>query len=139
MYVMIPTQEQDCALHAEIFPLQIRPDLRKADRRSKHTCLSGSNSLRLSGFAIALHGRGMVPETKAEGRRISDKERKHSIPIVIGGTGHRQSGSRTGSGTGEAVQGDVPTDCCLHGLLLVLHPEQKQKRHCPRKDPNTPR
>ncbi len=47
-------------------PLQIRPDVCRADRRSKHTYLSSSSFLHLYDFAVALHGRNMPPDTAAE-------------------------------------------------------------------------
>ena len=44
-------------------PLHIEPGIGQANRRSKHTYLSGSNFLHLYDFAVALHGRDMPTET----------------------------------------------------------------------------
>ena len=52
----------DCTLA----PLTAKPCLCKADRRSKHTYLSGSNFLHLYDFAVTLHARSMPPETTTE-------------------------------------------------------------------------
>ncbi len=47
-------------------PLHIVPDIRRVDRRSKHTYLSSSNFLHLYDFAVALRGRKAPPETTTE-------------------------------------------------------------------------
>ena len=47
-------------------PLAVRPNLRKPNRRSKRTYLSGSNFLHLYDFAVALHARNMPENTGVE-------------------------------------------------------------------------
>ena len=46
--------------------MNIRPDIRPANRRIKHIYLSGSNFLHLYDFAVALHGKHMPEDTTAE-------------------------------------------------------------------------
>ena len=47
-------------------PLTVKPNLRKVDRRSKQTYLSGSNFLHLYDFAVALHARDLPEDTTPE-------------------------------------------------------------------------
>ncbi len=73
-------------------PLYIRPDVRKVDRRSKHTYLSGSNFLHLYDFAVALHGRRLPPETTAQ--ELEAKFNSQSLEYQLSGINRAKSFSR---------------------------------------------
>ena len=73
-------------------PLYIRPDVRKVDRRSKHTYLSGSNFLHLYDFAVALHGRNMPPETTAQ--ELEARFNSQSLEYQLSGINRAKSFSR---------------------------------------------
>ena len=76
----------------EAMPLYIRPDVRKVDRRSKHTYLSGSNFLHLYDFAVALHGRNMPPETTAQ--ELEARFNSQSLEYQLSGINRAKSFSR---------------------------------------------
>ena len=73
---------------AEI-PLHIRPDMRRVDRRSKHTYLSGSSFLHLYDFAAALHGRNMPSGTTAQ--ELEDKFASQSLEYQLSGINRAKS------------------------------------------------
>ena len=60
------TADIEKIVDTSFIPLTVRPSLRKADRKSKRTYLSGSNFLHLYDFAVVLHARNMPAGTSAE-------------------------------------------------------------------------
>ncbi len=60
------TADIEKIVDTSLAPLIVRPRLRKADRRGKHTYLSGSSFLHLYDFAVALHARNMPADTTPE-------------------------------------------------------------------------
>ena len=56
-------------------PLTVKPSMRKADRRVKHTYLSTSNFLHIYNFAVALHGRYAF-EGKEDKATIEEMEKE---------------------------------------------------------------
>ena len=57
------TADIEKIVDTSMMPLTVIPSLRKADRRSKHTYLSGSSFLHFYDFAVALHARNMPKGT----------------------------------------------------------------------------
>ncbi|MBQ6520127.1 MAG: hypothetical protein IJI14_15545 [Anaerolineaceae bacterium] len=57
------TRDIEKIVDTSIIPLTVTPELRKADRRSKHVYLSDSSFLHLYDFAVALHGRNKPDDT----------------------------------------------------------------------------
>ena len=73
-------------------PLHVVPDLRPANRRSKHIYLSESNFLHLYDFAVALHGRNMPSDTSAE--ELEEKFAVSSLEYQLAGINRAKSFSR---------------------------------------------
>ena len=53
-------------VNTSFIPLTVKTNMKKAERKNKHTYLSGSSFLHLYDFAVALHARSMPSETSAE-------------------------------------------------------------------------
>ena len=60
------TADIERIVDTSFIPLTVKPNIRKADRKSKRTYLSGSNFLHLYDFAVALHARSMPEDTSAQ-------------------------------------------------------------------------
>ena len=60
------TADIEKIVDTSFLPLTIRPSLRKVDRGSKRTYLSGSNFLHFYDFAVALHARSMPGDPSRE-------------------------------------------------------------------------
>ena len=73
-------------------PMDIKPGIRPADRRSKHIYLSGSNFLHLYDFAVALHGRNMPAGTTAE--ELEAKFSSQSLEYQLSGINRAKSFGR---------------------------------------------
>jgi len=73
-------------------PLHVVPDLRPANRRSKHIYLSESNFLHLYDFAVTLHGRNMPADTTAE--ELEEKFAVSSLEYQLAGINRAKSFSR---------------------------------------------
>ncbi len=56
------TADIEHIINNSIIPLEVKPDLRRIDRKNKHVYLSDSNFLHLYDFAVALHGRNRSPD-----------------------------------------------------------------------------
>ena len=60
------TADIESIVDTSFLPLKVTPKVQKADRKSKHTYLSGSNFLHMYDFAVALHARSMPADTSPE-------------------------------------------------------------------------
>ena len=60
------TADIEKIVDTSFIPLTVKPSLRKVDRKSKHTYLSGSSFLHFYDFAVALHARSMPGEPTRE-------------------------------------------------------------------------
>ena len=60
------TADIEKIVDTSFIPLSVKPSMRKVDRKSKHTYLSGSNFLHFFDFAVALHARNMPGEPSRE-------------------------------------------------------------------------
>ncbi len=99
-------------------PLHIRPDVRRADRRSKHIYLSDSNFLHLYDFAVALHGRNMPPETSAE--ELEAGFSSQSLEYQLSGINRAKSFGRYLNALG-CFYTDRPVD---YEMVTAFTPEQ---------------
>ena len=99
-------------------PLRIRPDVRRADRRSKHIYLSDSNFLHLYDFAVALHGRNMPPETSAE--ELEAGFSSQSLEYQLSGINRAKSFGRYLNALG-CFYTDRPVD---YEMVTAFTPEQ---------------
>ena len=99
-------------------PLYIRPDVRRADRRSKHIYLSDSNFLHLYDFAVALHGRNMPPETSAE--ELEAGFSSQSLEYQLSGINRAKSFGRYLNALG-CFYTDRPVD---YEMVTAFTPEQ---------------
>ena len=57
------TTDIEKIVDTSLAPLTVTPEMRRVNRRSKHTYLSGSNFLHFYDFAVTLHGRSMPKNT----------------------------------------------------------------------------
>ena len=112
------TADIEKIVDTETCPLHIRPDVRRVDRRSKHTYLSGSNFLHLYDFAVALHGRNMPPETGAE--ELEEKFTSQSLEYQLSGINRAKSFGRYLNALG-CFYTDRPVD---YEMLTAFTPEQ---------------
>ena len=112
------TADIEKIVDTETCPLHIRPDVRRVDRRSKHTYLSGSNFLHLYDFAVALHGRNMPPETTAE--ELEEKFTSQSLEYQLSGINRAKSFSRYLNALG-CFYTDRPVD---YEMVTAFTPEQ---------------
>ena len=62
-------------------PLTVKARTGRVDRSMKHTYLSSSSFLHFYDFAVAIHGRGMPPETKV--KQMEDKLESHSLEYQL--------------------------------------------------------
>ena len=99
-------------------PLHIRPDVRRADRRSKHTYLSGSNFLHLYDFAVALHGRSRTNNPSAE--ELEAAFTSQSLEYQLSGINRAKSFSRYLNALG-CFYTDRPVD---YEMVTAFTPEQ---------------
>ena len=60
------TADIEKIVDTSFIPLSVKPSMRKVDRKSKRTYLSGSNFLHFFDFAVALHARNMPGEPSRE-------------------------------------------------------------------------
>ena len=112
------TADIEKIVNTDDIPLHIVPDMRPADRRSKHIYLSGSNFLHLYDFAVALHGRNMPPETSAEA--LESKFASQSLEYQLSGINRAKSFSRYLNALG-CFYTDRPVD---FEMLHAFTPEQ---------------
>lgn len=112
------TADIEKIVDTETCPLHIRPDVRRVDRRSKHTYLSGSNFLHLYDFAVAIHGRNMPPETTAE--ELEVKFTSQSLEYQLSGINRAKSFSRYLNALG-CFYTDRPVD---YEMVTAFTPEQ---------------
>ncbi len=99
-------------------PLSVRPDVRAANRRSKHLYLSDSNFLHLYDFAVALHGRNMPPDTSAEA--LESKYAAQALEYQLSGINRAKSFSRYLNALG-CFYTDRPVD---YDMVSAFTPEQ---------------
>ena len=112
------TADIEKIVDTEFCPLHIRPDVRRVDRRSKHTYLSSSNFLHLYDFAVALHGRNLPPETTAE--ELEARFASRSLEYQLSGINRAKSFSRYLNAMG-CFYTDRPVD---YEMVAAFTPEQ---------------
>ena len=112
------TADIEKIVDASLIPLHIVPDMRPADRRSKHIYLSDSNFLHLYDFAVALHGRNMPSKTSTE--ELEAKFSSQSLEYQISGINRAKSFGRYLDAL-DCFYTDRPVD---YEMLHAFTPEQ---------------
>ena len=112
------TADIERIVDTSFIPMNIVPDVRKVDRRSKHIYLSSSNFLHLYDFAVALFGRSTPANVTAE--ELEEKFTSQSLEYQLSGINRAQSFSRYLNALG-CFYTDRPVD---YEMVTSFSPEE---------------